>query len=163
MIPSQPGRIQVADALSLVFVTLLETRLEDVMKALCSAVAVLALVQSAAAVLPFIPVPPPLAADHDDTVVKRQAASFTQYISHDKPELGTFTQRYWWNATFWKGPGSPVGCFCSLRCEQYQRLTVKGRRLHARGACRRWLHGVLVGASVDWRHRQGDRGCGRNG
>lgn len=34
--------------------------------------------------------------------------SFDQYIDHDKPELGTFKQRYWYNAEFYAGPGSPI-------------------------------------------------------
>ena len=34
--------------------------------------------------------------------------TFTQYIDHNNPDLGTFSQSYWYNATNWKGPGSPV-------------------------------------------------------
>lgn len=34
--------------------------------------------------------------------------TFEQYIDHLNPGLGTFSQRYWWNAEYWKGPGSPV-------------------------------------------------------
>ncbi|CEJ93140.1 hypothetical protein VHEMI08752 [[Torrubiella] hemipterigena] len=36
------------------------------------------------------------------------AGTFDQYIDHDKPELGTFKQRYWYNAEFYAGPGSPI-------------------------------------------------------
>lgn len=35
-------------------------------------------------------------------------ATFEQYIDHEHPELGTFSQRYWWSDEFWAGPGSPV-------------------------------------------------------
>lgn len=33
---------------------------------------------------------------------------FTQLINHDDPSAGTFQQRYYYNAEFWAGPGSPV-------------------------------------------------------
>lgn len=35
-------------------------------------------------------------------------ATFDQLIDHDRPELGTFKQRYWVNDQFYAGPGSPV-------------------------------------------------------
>ncbi|KAH8911725.1 serine carboxypeptidase S28 [Coniochaeta sp. PMI_546] len=38
-------------------------------------------------------------------------ATFQQLIDHSNPSLGTFSQWYWWNTTFWKGPGSPVVLF----------------------------------------------------
>ncbi|KAH7309745.1 endoprotease endo-Pro [Stachybotrys elegans] len=34
--------------------------------------------------------------------------TFTTYIDHKNPKLGTFELRYWYNATFWQGPGSPI-------------------------------------------------------
>ena len=34
--------------------------------------------------------------------------TFQQLIDHDNPSLGTFTQRYWYNADFYTAPGSPV-------------------------------------------------------
>jgi hypothetical protein len=37
-----------------------------------------------------------------------KAATFEQLIDHNNPSLGTFTQRYWYNAEFYKGPGSPI-------------------------------------------------------
>ncbi|KHN94776.1 Peptidase S28 [Metarhizium album ARSEF 1941] len=37
-----------------------------------------------------------------------KAATFQQLIDHENPSLGTFTQRYWYNAEFYGGPGSPV-------------------------------------------------------
>ncbi|PVH89666.1 putative serine protease K12H4.7 [Cadophora sp. DSE1049] len=36
---------------------------------------------------------------------------FTQLLDHDNPSKGTFQQKYWWNAEFWAGPGSPVVFF----------------------------------------------------
>lgn len=38
-------------------------------------------------------------------------ATFEQYIDHDNPELGTFSQTYWWSTEYWGGPGSPVILF----------------------------------------------------
>jgi hypothetical protein len=35
--------------------------------------------------------------------------TFQQLIDHKDPSLGTFAQRFWWNTTYWAGPGSPVG------------------------------------------------------
>lgn len=35
-------------------------------------------------------------------------AFFDQLLDHDDPSKGTFQQQYWWNATNWAGPGSPV-------------------------------------------------------
>ncbi|KAK2606354.1 hypothetical protein QQS21_003285 [Conoideocrella luteorostrata] len=37
-----------------------------------------------------------------------KAATFQQLIDHKNPSLGTFTQRYWYNAEFYKGPGAPI-------------------------------------------------------
>lgn len=63
-------------------------------------------------------VPPPL---QSDEIVQRIGLSrvagastvngtstFQQYIDHNNPGLGTFSQKFWWNAQYWKGPGSPV-------------------------------------------------------
>ncbi|KAF4948332.1 hypothetical protein FSARC_13773 [Fusarium sarcochroum] len=33
---------------------------------------------------------------------------FKQLIDHNNPDLGTFNQRFWWNADHYGGPGSPV-------------------------------------------------------
>ena len=33
---------------------------------------------------------------------------FQQLIDHDEPHLGTFGQRYWFNAQYWAGSGAPV-------------------------------------------------------
>lgn len=35
-------------------------------------------------------------------------AFFTQLLDHDDPSKGTFQQKFWWNAQWWEGPGSPV-------------------------------------------------------
>ncbi|KAI0157148.1 peptidase S28 [Hypoxylon sp. FL1284] len=34
--------------------------------------------------------------------------TFDQLLDHSNPELGTFSQRYWYGAQYWKGPGSPI-------------------------------------------------------
>ncbi|KAK0716778.1 serine carboxypeptidase S28 [Lasiosphaeria miniovina] len=38
-------------------------------------------------------------------------STFRQLIDHKNPSLGTFSQRIWWNNTFWAGPGSPIVLF----------------------------------------------------
>lgn len=43
-----------------------------------------------------------------DPKKKVKAATFQQLIDHKNPSLGTFTQRYWYNDEFYKGPGSPI-------------------------------------------------------
>ncbi|KAK3380849.1 putative serine peptidase [Podospora didyma] len=58
---------------------------------------------------PLVPKPPLVAA-----VVGPQGsgnATFQQYIDHANPGLGTFSQRYWWNTSHWRGPGSPIVLF----------------------------------------------------
>lgn len=60
------------------------------------------------------PVPPAVAADD---VTLYNETTFEQLIDHDDPSLGTFSQRYWWNAEFYTGPGSPVSdkeCNCLI-------------------------------------------------
>ncbi|KAK1830822.1 putative extracellular serine carboxypeptidase [Podospora conica] len=37
--------------------------------------------------------------------------TFDQYLDHDNPHLGTFKQWFWYNTTWWGGPGSPVYLF----------------------------------------------------
>lgn len=68
--------------------------------------------------MPPAPYPPPeevsddvLAALVDPAQLATGMAYFEQYIDHDNPALGTFNQTYWYNATFWKGTGSPVILF----------------------------------------------------
>nr|XP_036589823.1 serine carboxypeptidase S28 [Colletotrichum truncatum]KAF6801828.1 serine carboxypeptidase S28 [Colletotrichum truncatum] len=74
--------------------------------------ALLSCVAAVQAHFAFIPIPPPLRnEDEDGSLTKRAAGFFEQLIDHDAPELGTFQQRYWYNATYWKGPGSPVVLF----------------------------------------------------
>lgn len=34
--------------------------------------------------------------------------TFEQPIDHNDASQGTFYQSFWYNTTFWKGPGSPV-------------------------------------------------------
>lgn len=54
--------------------------------------------------LPFPPVIQAIAAPPGGN----GAEIFEQLIDHSNPSLGTFSQQYWWNSTYWKGPGSPV-------------------------------------------------------
>jgi hypothetical protein len=35
-------------------------------------------------------------------------STFSQFFDHSNPDLGTFEQFYYYNTTFWQGPGSPV-------------------------------------------------------
>ncbi|ODA79174.1 hypothetical protein RJ55_04766 [Drechmeria coniospora] len=37
-----------------------------------------------------------------------QVGHFVQPIDHRNPSRGNFTQRFWWNADYYRGPGSPV-------------------------------------------------------
>ncbi|KAI5925213.1 putative serine peptidase [Camillea tinctor] len=64
------------------------------------------------------PVAPPdevdqhlLAALADPAQPASGIAYFEQYIDHDNLEVGTFNQTYWYNTTFYQGPGSPVVIF----------------------------------------------------
>ncbi|KAH8694319.1 putative serine peptidase [Talaromyces proteolyticus] len=60
---------------------------------------------SVATALPKIP----LAREALSDDVNLGSSFFTQLLDHDHPELGTFSQRWWWNDQYWKGPGSPIG------------------------------------------------------
>ena len=40
-----------------------------------------------------------------------QNSTFEQLIDHNNPSLGTFSQFYFWDTQYWKGPGSPVILF----------------------------------------------------
>ncbi|KAH8690492.1 putative serine peptidase [Talaromyces proteolyticus] len=62
---------------------------------------------SVATALPKIPLAPGISSDD----VKQGSGFFTQLLDHDHPELGTFSQRWWWNDQYWKGPGSPIVVF----------------------------------------------------
>ncbi|KAI0179393.1 peptidase S28 [Hypoxylon sp. FL1284] len=74
--------------------------------------------QAVLGLTPPAPYPPPeefgddaLAALIDPAQAATGIAYFDQYIDHDNPEFGTFSQTYWYNATFWAGPGSPIIIF----------------------------------------------------
>lgn len=43
----------------------------------------------------------------DAAVVKTGTGTFTQPIDHGNSSVGTFSQAYWYNATYWT-PGAPV-------------------------------------------------------
>jgi hypothetical protein len=55
---------------------------------------------------PNVPRAPAVAAAVNDS--QYATGWFDQLLDHDKPELGTFKQRYFWSTEYWKGPGSPV-------------------------------------------------------
>ncbi|KAI1808820.1 peptidase S28 [Daldinia bambusicola] len=70
------------------------------------------------ALTPPIPYPPSdnvsddvLAALADPAQNVTGIAYFEQYIDHRNPDFGVFNQTYWYNATFWDGPGSPIILF----------------------------------------------------
>ena len=85
-------------------------------------VSLLKLVASFAALLPTVYAnptnllrPPPLRSDlvepqssSNSSVPVTGSAFFEQLLDHDHPELGTFSQKYWYNSEYWAGPGSPV-------------------------------------------------------
>lgn len=48
--------------------------------------------------------------DYQD-VPSSSNTTFSQLIDHDNPDLGTFEQFYYYDTTYWKGPGSPVILF----------------------------------------------------
>jgi hypothetical protein len=73
-----------------------------------SLVTVWGFVPAAIAVLPFVPAPPPFRIEGSIDRLADNTGFFEQPVDHKRPELGSFQQRYWWNTTFWEGPGSPV-------------------------------------------------------
>jgi hypothetical protein len=59
------------------------------------------------------PVPPPLELPETHAgLVTNGNSIFEQLLDHTNPSLGTFSQSYWYNFEFWKGPGSPVSICC---------------------------------------------------
>ncbi|KAJ9157854.1 putative Serine peptidase [Pleurostoma richardsiae] len=82
----------------------------------CSYALLSALVGSTTATFPGLHgrmVPPPLTDDRDGLQKRSTTGSgvFQQLIDHSNPDLGTFSQRFWWNDEFYAGPGSPVVFF----------------------------------------------------
>ncbi|RAK80281.1 putative serine peptidase [Aspergillus fijiensis CBS 313.89] len=77
-----------------------------------SLVAVTALWASlAAAVRPPRLAPRPIAATSQASESSVVESTFEQLIDHSDPSKGTFSQRYWYSAQYWGGPGSPVVLF----------------------------------------------------
>lgn len=65
--------------------------------------------------LPLMSQVPPmgLTAEEEATLVDSAVplvgnGTFLQPIDHNDPSKGTFSMSYWYNATTWGGPGSPV-------------------------------------------------------
>ncbi|OKL62721.1 hypothetical protein UA08_01895 [Talaromyces atroroseus] len=65
---------------------------------------------SVAAAFPKIPVAP-AAASSSQADSYYSTGYFEQLLDHENPELGTFSQRYFWDTQYWNGPGSPVVLF----------------------------------------------------
>lgn len=71
-----------------------------------------------------VPVPPP---EEDVTFASTfvtnvsGSAFFDQLLDHHNPGKGTFKQKYWWNAEFWGGPGSPVSFGYRQRREKWNK------------------------------------------
>jgi hypothetical protein len=81
------------------------------MRSVLSLAAVCASWASVAAALHQIPLAPAAAIAEG---ASSGSGTFQQLIDHDHPELGTFSQRYWWSDEYWNGPGSPVSFFFKL-------------------------------------------------
>lgn len=62
----------------------------------------------ASALLPRRSILPRMATTDDIKI-----AEFPQLIDHGNPSLGTFQQKYYYQAASWKGPGSPIILFAS--------------------------------------------------
>ncbi|GAB7347161.1 hypothetical protein MBLNU459_g3279t1 [Dothideomycetes sp. NU459] len=56
-------------------------------------------------------------------------STFQQYIDHNNPKLGTFSQFYYWSSQYWGGPGSPVILFTpgEINVTGYQSYTTINR------------------------------------
>ncbi|KAF4626929.1 hypothetical protein G7Y89_g11228 [Cudoniella acicularis] len=77
-----------------------------------SFVSVVSSLAVAALAMPPKQVPPPLEMPASFTALSTIGQStFQQLLNHSNPSLGTFSQTYWYNSEFWKGPGSPVVLF----------------------------------------------------
>lgn len=58
------------------------------------------------------PKPPGVKAyDHPDPNAGYINGTFDQLLDHNDPSKGTFSNRFWYETKYWKGPGSPVFLF----------------------------------------------------
>lgn len=96
--------------------------------ALCASAFFAAIASAVNFALPIVPVPAakPHIFDEEESISGN--ATFEQLIDHFDPSLGTFSQFYYYNASFWK-PGGPVGHF--MRNGQCAKLSRPGRRVGA--------------------------------
>ncbi len=53
--------------------------------------------------------PPPL--ERPLNAASSGQGTFQQLLDHERPELGTFSQTFWYNSEWWAGEGSPVVLF----------------------------------------------------
>ncbi|KAH7317225.1 peptidase S28 [Rhexocercosporidium sp. MPI-PUGE-AT-0058] len=73
---------------------------------------IVALLAASASAMQATPLPPRLQMPASfASAVKYGNTTFQQLLNHSDPSLGTFSQTYWYNFEFWKGPGSPVVLF----------------------------------------------------
>lgn len=74
-----------------------------------SILSVVSLMTAAVSAVQRKPVPPALEMSAAQAVLATTGTgTFQQYMDHDNPAKGTFSQSYWWSSEFWKGSGSPV-------------------------------------------------------
>lgn len=62
---------------------------------------------SVARALPKIPLAP-MAPSASASESYYSVGYFEQLLDHENPDLGTFSQRYFYSTEYWNGPGSPV-------------------------------------------------------
>lgn len=96
-----------------------------------SLLSIAAFYQAVLGLVPSPPRPPPLELTDEEAASLLDTAdpltgngTFENFIDHKNPGLGTFSQAFWYNATFWKGPGSPVRAHIESLC----RLAIKTLR-----------------------------------
>lgn len=82
------------------------------MRSILSVIALVSCASLAVAFRPKVPRAPAAAVAAED--YQYAIGWFDQLLDHDKPELGTFKQRYFWSTEYWKGPGSPVDSLYAL-------------------------------------------------
>ncbi|KAL3959550.1 hypothetical protein ACCO45_004667 [Purpureocillium lilacinum] len=94
--------------------------------------------------------------------IKTEAGFFEQLIDHANPSLGTFTQRYWWNADHYAGPGSPIilnapgennadgSPYENLTAETLQYLTLDQTAARARTRPLGAVRVLVLGALAAW-------------
>lgn len=83
--------------------------------------------------------------------------TFQQYIDHWNHSLGTFSQFYYYNATFWK-PGGPVSADSSLKSRIGETKST-GRRMGSTRNRPGWVSAIAQHQLHDGSLRRSYRGC----